>query len=555
VAGLDVCARESALVDRPSALDLAFVDLETPQAPLHVGWTMRFGGGAGPVPSVGVLRRHLAARLDAVPRFRRRLVHPMLSGHVWVDDPRFDVARHVFGAELAAPGELREVAGMLLSQALPDDRPLWRMYLLSGLPDGGFAIVGQAHHALVDGIAAVEVGTLLFGEVAGAGRDGAAGAAPWTPAPGPSEGAALGATVALRARAAVGAARELSGAAGALRDTARAVESFARPVTTTALDRSVSRRRAVAFASVPFDVVRDTGRRHGATVNDVLLAATTLALRAELQRRAEPPNPLRTEPRRREAPPDTPRAEPRRLEEPPDTLPAAEPRRLEEPPDTLPAAELRRHEASPGPLRADPRHRAALPDTLRTLVPVSVRTDEASALGNRISFLAVELPVGEPDPRRVLALLRARTTAAKDGGDAGALESLARAADALPGAARRLLTRSAARAVGFNLVVSNVPGPPMPLSLLGHPLVAIHPMVPLLHGHALTIGAVSYAGQLHLGLAADASVVPGIATIARDLERSFSVLRGAPSAIPVAGASDAAGKSPLGARAQGAANR
>jgi diacylglycerol O-acyltransferase len=485
VAGLDVCARESAFVDRPSALDLAFVDLETPQAPLHVGWTMRFGGGAaGPVPSVGALRRHLAVRLDAVPRFRRRLVHPMLSGPVWVDDPRFDLARHVFGAELAPPGELREVVGMLLSQALPDDRPLWRMYLLGGLPDGGFAIVGQAHHALVDGIAAVEVGTLLFGEVGGAGRDGAAGAAPWTPAPGPSEGAALRATVALRARAAVGAARDLSGAAGALRDTARSVESFARPVTTTALDRSVSRRRTVAFASVPFDVVRDTGRRHGATVNDVLLAATTLALRAELRR-----------------------------------------------------------------------GRTELPEALRALVPVSVRTDEASALGNRISFLAVELPVGEPDPRRILALLRARTAAAKEGGDAGALESLARAADALPGAARRLLTRSAARAVGFNLVVSNVPGPPVPLSLLGHPLVAIHPMVPLLHGHALTIGAVSYAGRLHLGLAADASVVPDVAVIGHDLEHSFSVLRGAASTIPLGGASDNAGESPLGAPAQRAANR
>jgi hypothetical protein len=405
---------------------------------------VRFGGGAaGPVPSVGALRRHLAMRLDAVPRFRRRLVHPMLSGPVWVDDPRFDVARHVFGAELAAPGELRAVAGMLLSQTLPDDRPLWRMYLLGGLDDGGFAIVGQAHHALVDGIAAVEVGMLLFGEAAGAGRDGST---PWTPAPGPSEGAALRATVGLRARAAAGAARELSVAAGALRDTARAVESFARPVATTALDRSVSRQRTVAFASVPFDVVRDTGRRHGATVNDVLLAATTLALRAELRRGAQ---------RHREAPSDARRPDPDRRAAPSDT-PRAEPHHAA-PSDTL-RAEPGRHTAPSDALRAEPGRRAALPDTLRALVPVSVRSGEASALGNRISFLAVELPVGEPDPRRVLALLRARTAAAKDGGDAGALESLARAADALPGAARRLLTRSAARTVGFNLVVSNVPG-------------------------------------------------------------------------------------------------
>ncbi|MBI5107037.1 MAG: wax ester/triacylglycerol synthase family O-acyltransferase, partial [Solirubrobacterales bacterium] len=78
-------------MDRLSALDLAFLDLETPQAPLHVGWTLRFGGEP---PSLAALRRHLDARLDAVPRFRRRLVRPPLGAAHWADDPRFDVARH-----------------------------------------------------------------------------------------------------------------------------------------------------------------------------------------------------------------------------------------------------------------------------------------------------------------------------------------------------------------------------------------------------------------------------------------------------------------------------
>src|ERR1700755_1722329 len=100
-------------VDRPTALDLAFVDLETPQAPLHVGWTLRFDGRA---VGVAALRRHLDARLGAVPRFRRRLV-----AGTWVDDVRFDVARHAFGVSLPAPGgaeQLRQVAGALLSQPL-----------------------------------------------------------------------------------------------------------------------------------------------------------------------------------------------------------------------------------------------------------------------------------------------------------------------------------------------------------------------------------------------------------------------------------------------------
>jgi WS/DGAT/MGAT family acyltransferase len=465
-------------VDRPTALDLAFLDLETPQAPLHVGWILRFGGRT---PSLAALRRHLDARLHAVPRFRRRLVRPALGAPHWVDDVGFDVARHAFAVSLTAPGgeqELRDVAGALLSQPLPGGRPLWRMYLVDRLQDdddGGFALVGQVHHALVDGIAAIEVGMLLFGAAEGDG--GAERSSGWVARRGPSEAEAARATVGARARAAVGAARTLSGAAltpgapGAVRDAARAIESLARPVIRTQLDRSATRERAVALASVPFALVRDVGRRHGATVNDVLLAASTLALRAELRRRGDPV------------------------------------------------------------------------EALRALVPISVRTDDPAALGNRISFLPVELPVGEPDPRRVLRLQRTRTATAKHSGGAGALEGLARAADALPGPARRLLTRSAVRAVGFNLVVSNVPGPPVALSLLGRPLRAIHPMVPLLHGHALTIGAVSYAGRLNLGLAADAAVLPEPAVLGAELEAAFATLG-------AAGASAPPGATPWGARAR-----
>jgi hypothetical protein len=154
-----------------------------------------------------------------------------------------------------------------------------------------------------------------------------------------------------------------------------------------------------------------------------------------------------------------------------------------------------------------------------------VRDGDADALGNRVSFLPVELPVGEPDPARVLRLVRARTAAAKAGAEAPALDALARAADALPGPARRLLARGAARTVGFNLVVSNVPGPPVELTLLGRALRSIHPMVPLLHGHALTIGAVSYAGRLNVGLAADALVLPDVVDLGRDLEAAFDALR------------------------------
>jgi WS/DGAT/MGAT family acyltransferase len=461
------------IVDRPSALDLAFLDLETPQAPLHVGWTLRFGGSA---PPVAALRRHLDARLGSVPRFRRRLVRPPLGGPYWADDPGFDVARHVFGVALRSAGELRAVAGSLLSRPLPEDRPLWRMYLVGGAEgEDGFAIVGQAHHALVDGVAAIAVAQLLFGP-AGAGDGDAAAAAGWVPAPAPSPAVALRASATTRGRALAAAARDAAGAlwpdvppeassadraTAALREAARAVDALAHAPDATALERSATARRAVAYADVPFDAVRAAGRAHGATVNDVLLAATAVALRRALRRRGEP----------REA--------------------------------------------------------------VRALVPVSLRAgaDGGGALGNRISFLPVELPVGEPDPHRALALVAARTSAAKAGASTSALDALGRAADALPGPGRRLIARGALRALPFTLVVSNVPGPPLALSLLGRPLRAVYPMVPLLHGHALTVGAVSYDGRLHLGLAADAEVVDDAVAIARDLEAAFDALRVAPGAV------------------------
>lgn len=473
-------------MDRPSALDLAFLDLETPQAPLHVGWTLRFSGRA---PSLAALRRHLDERLHAVPRFRRRLVRtPLgLAAPQWVDDPGFDVARHAFAVALPDPGgpsQLRELAGALLSRPLPADRPLWRLYLVEG-DDNRFALVGQVHHALVDGIAAIEVALLLFGPADGEAARG------WAPAPAVPPAAATRATIGVRARAAMTAARDLGGAtlrpgpAAAVREAARALETVSRPVPATLLDQSATPERAIAFAHVPLEAARAAGRRSGATINDVLLAASSLALRATLRRRGEQP------------------------------------------------------------------------DELRALVPINVRGAETGALGNRISFLPVDLPVGEPDPRRTLRTVRARTAVVKGGGDAAALEALARAADALPGPGRRLLTRTAVRAVGFNLVISNVPGPPVQLSLLGRPLVAVYPMVPLLHGHALTIGAVSYGGRLNLGLAADAAVLPDVVDLARDLETAFDALRvdaGEPGPRP-----RAAGPTPWQVRArarrQRAANR
>jgi diacylglycerol O-acyltransferase / wax synthase len=277
-------------IDRLSALDAAFLDLDSERAPLHVGWTIQVAGSA---PSVSALRRHVEARLEHVPRFRRRVVRATLGlgdSH-WADDPAFDIAHHVHGVTLAPPAganELRELAGTLLSQPLDARHPLWRIYLVGGLRRGGWAVVGQAHHALVDGIAAVEVAMLLFDAaghppLATANGNGRS----WAPRRAPSTRAT--ATAFARDRV-IGAARVARTAASTAVHGAHlpaAVRQLATPAPATSLDCSITRRRAVAFATTPLEGVRAAGRRHGATINDVLLAAATIALGHALRRRGE----------------------------------------------------------------------------------------------------------------------------------------------------------------------------------------------------------------------------------------------------------------------------
>jgi hypothetical protein len=129
------------------------------------------------------------------------------------------------------------------------------------------------------------------------------------------------------------------------------------------------------------------------------------------------------------------------------------------------------------------------------------------------------------DPVEILRHVRTQTRARKAGSAAAPLEMVSDVAELLPGGARRIVARTAARAASFNAVVSNVPGPPIELDLLGRRVTAVYPAVPFLHGHALSIGALSYRGRLNLCVYADAAIVPDAAEVARDLEAAFDALR------------------------------
>lgn len=448
-------------VTRLSHLDTSFLDVETPSAHMHVGWAARLRPPEGAqAPPFEAVRDHIAARLGRAPRYRQRLLGvPLgLNDPVWVDDERFDVDRHVVRCSADTLGELAAAA---LSTPLPRHRPLWEVWVADGLADGTLGIVGKAHHCLVDGIAAVELAVLMLdpeGQTEPPADD-------WRPRPAPGLPARTTAALVDRARDAAALAIGSVRAALAPRRTLEAMPGAARGMAGTltralapaprspTLNPDTSALRALGTVHRPLADLRPLRRRHGATVNDVVLAACAGAI----------------------------------------------------------GRMLARHGERPGALKA--------------MVPVTVREDGAAAeLGNRISFLFVDLPCGQRDPVARLRAVMETMGAAKR-------EATPQGGDALLGAVRFLprplhapLARLIASPRTFNVVVSNIPGPAGGLQLLGARLEHAFPVVPLAEEHALAIGVTSIGGELCFGLHADRLALPDVAALESELARALDEL-------------------------------
>jgi WS/DGAT/MGAT family acyltransferase len=171
--------------ERLSTLDASFLAVEGPDAHMHVGWRATFDSPAGGSrPAFAELRDHIASRLGAAPRYRQRLASVPLGAHrpVWVDDPSFDIRRHV---REAPAGDLDELVADVMSEPLHRDRPLWEMWIADA-PDGGIAMVGKAHHCMVDGLGAVELTTSLL-DIEPDPEHRAIAVEPAEPPPGPLE--------------------------------------------------------------------------------------------------------------------------------------------------------------------------------------------------------------------------------------------------------------------------------------------------------------------------------------------------------------------------------
>ena len=136
----------------------------------------------------------------------------------------------------------------------------------------------------------------------------------------------------------------------------------------------------------------------------------------------------------------------------------------------------------------------------------------------------MSLPVAVRDPHAALDLVAARTRQAKHAGRATPVAGLTEALALLPRRGRASAARAALRLAAFDVIVSNVPGPPIPLYLMGRRVSSVHPAVPVPEGHGITIGALSYAGRLGIGLTADAAAAPDVVAVARDLESALDAL-------------------------------
>jgi WS/DGAT/MGAT family acyltransferase len=453
-------------MDRLTAVDAGFLHQEGHSTHMHIGGVAVF---EGPPPSESELLAHIDTRLGLVPRYRQKIATPPagLGRQRWIDDPRFNLEYHVRQTALPAPGDedaLRRLTGRIFSQALDRTKPLWELWLVEGLADGGFAIITKTHHALVDGIAGVDLMTMLF-DLTEAPRE--VDRDDWVahPEPSPAELAAAGvrSTLAELAGAPLRAAGMLARPEAALAGAGEAVEAVAEvarsallePAPPSPLNVPITPHRRVAFVSSRLEDFRTVKNAFGATVNDVVLAAVGGALRRLYEFRGEPVEGV----------------------------------------------------------------------TLRVAVPVSVRgRDERDTGGNRVTQVVAPLALDVADPLARLNTVREAMDGIKRSRRAMGAEAISELQDFAPPTILAQASRLNFSNRLFNLLVTNVPGPQFAIYALGRELRATYPIAFLAGERALAVAVLSYNGGMYFGLLGDYEAMPDIDVVADGLERALAEL-------------------------------
>jgi diacylglycerol O-acyltransferase / wax synthase len=454
-------------LDRLTAIDASFLHQEGPTSHMHVGALARF---EGPPPPFTELLDSLRGRLHLVPRYRQKLsVPPAGTGRpLWVDDPSFDIEYHVRHTALPRPGsedQLLRLAARIYSQQLDRSKPLWEVWMVEGLSEGGFALITKTHHALIDGIAGVDIAQVIF-DLGPVPMEVPHPDEPWEPHPEPStaEVLAAGALGLLRtgARTAAAAASLAARPGETLRSARTALEGLGEvawaglnPAPETPLNVEIGPHRRFCVVRSDLADFKAVKNAFGGTVNDVVLAVVSGALREWLRSRG-----VRTE-------------------------------GLE----------------------------------LRALVPVSIRSqDERGTLGNRLAVMRGPLPVYIEDPIARLRTVKAAMDGLKESKQAVGAEVLTSMQNFAPPTILAQASRLNFSTRLFNLLVTNVPGPQFPLYLRGRQLVDVFPMAFLPKDHALAIAIISYNGRMNFGLLSDYDALPDIDVIGEGIRASLAEL-------------------------------
>jgi diacylglycerol O-acyltransferase len=476
--------------DRLSGLDASFLHMEREGAHMHVASTIIF---EGPAPTHEEFRDHIASRLHLVPRFRQKLRGvPFGQGRpVWIDDPHLNLDYHVRQTALPAPGsdeQLRNLAARIFSQQLDRSKPLWELWLVEGMADGRFAVIGKSHHALVDGVSGVDITTVLY-DLDREPQRPTSTPPPWLAHPEPTGTKVLSDALKERLTSPGEIVRGVRHALRGPRQVVRGVAATTKMVgaglsaPATPFNVEIGPHRRFAMVQTELVDLKRVKDAHGGTVNDVILAVVSGAIGR--YRRA------------------------------------------------------RGHDTEGLELRA------LVPVSIR-------EAEEHGALGNRISAIMAPLPVWCEDPVERLHVVTESMGDLKASGQAVGAEILTRLTDFAPTTIVSQAARLQPNQRFFNLVVTNIPGPQFPLYVLGHQMESIFPMVPLAQRQALCIGIMSYNGQVNFGLIGDYDAMADLDSFGLDLEAEIDdTIATAPPVPPVKAVVSSNGAAVPGARSSG----
>ncbi|MEL6867238.1 MAG: wax ester/triacylglycerol synthase family O-acyltransferase, partial [Bacteroidota bacterium] len=456
-----------------SGMDATFLYAETPNSPMHVGSVVVIEGSL----EYETFRKTIASRIHMIPKLRQRLVYVPLSIDYpyWVDDPNFDIDLHLNHIALPKEGswrELRETASQIFSEPLDRSRPLWSFTFVEGLnnipqvPKGSVAIVSKIHHVAIDGVAGAGILSLMF-DLSPEVKEIPA-PRPFRPRPIPNElSMILKSTLSFAERPLkfpklIGNTISATLKAGVI-TRAQGAELPTAPFTAPAspLNGIISARRKWNTAILSLDRVKALKKLMETTLNDVVLAICAGALRRYL---------------------------------------------------------LEKNKLPKKPLVA--------------MVPISTRqSSDGDSDGNQLSSMLVQLATNIEDPIERLEVIHENTIRGKTYQGAIGAKTLANMAEVVPfgvaNQAARLYSRYRIAEMHkpvFNVTITNVPGPQLPLYLAGHKLVSVMGMAPIIDGMGLIITVFSYNGLITISPTSDAKTMPDIDIFSRYIRESANEL-------------------------------